>query len=78
MEFELKNVETIGGVSTKDENNSTQMLNITVGVVGCTYEDIKSTNMVEYEFANSLTVTQAKDGIQTFATSWVATNYPKI
>lgn len=49
---------------------------IAVGVVGCPYQDIKTTQTVKYVFANSLTVQQAKDGVLPFATGWVATNYP--
>lgn len=78
MNFELKNVESVGAVTSKDVNTSSQWLNITVGVVGCPYGDITTTKTVAYEFANSLTVTQAKAGVEIFAAAWVATNYPNI
>jgi hypothetical protein len=78
MNFELKNVVSVGDVKSVDADNSMQYLNITVGVVGCPYEDIISTQTVKYEFANTLTVQQAKDGVQTFALAWVTTNYPSI
>ena len=76
MEYELKNVVSAGDVQSVDTNNSLQWLNITIGVVGCPYLDIKTTQTVKYEFANSLTVQQAKDGVLTFAKAWVVTNYP--
>lgn len=75
MNFELKNVVSVGDVKSKDENNSLQWLNITAGVVGCPYNMVE-TQTVEYVFSNTLTVQQAKDGVQTFAEKWVATTYP--
>ena len=78
MNFEVKKVETIGGVSAKDANTSKQLLMITVGVVGCPYNDIITQKTANYEFLNSLTVTEAKNGIDTFAAAWVTTNYPNI
>jgi hypothetical protein len=76
MNFELKNVVSVGDVKSVDANNSLQWLNISVGVVGCPYADIITTQTVKYEFANSLTVQEAKDGITPFAEAWVVTNYP--
>lgn len=76
MEFKVVKTEVVGGVSTKDEQTSIQHINITVGVVDCPYEDIKTIRTVQYEFSNSLTVTEVKDGIQTFAENWVLENYP--
>jgi len=78
MEFELKSVSTIGGVKEVDENNSSQSLGITIGVVGCTYNDIISTRFINYVFSNEITVTAALAGVDTFASSWVAENYPSI
>jgi len=75
MNFELKNAVSVGDVKSKDENNSLQWLNITAGVVGCPYNMVE-TQTVEYVFSNTLTVQQAKDGVQTFAENWVATTYP--
>jgi len=75
MNFELKNVVSVGDVKSKDENNSLQWLNITAGVVGCPYNMVEK-QTVEYVFSNTLTVQQAKDGVQTFAENWVATTYP--
>jgi hypothetical protein len=76
MEFELLNVVLVGGVQSVDAKNSLQFLNITAGVVGCPYNMVE-TKTVEYVFANTLTVQQAKDGVTPFAESWVATTYPK-
>lgn len=78
MKFEVKKVEAVGGIKAKDIDNSTQFLNITVGVVGCPYDDISTTKIVEYDFSNSITVADAKAGIQTFSAAWVVANYPNI
>ncbi len=78
MEFELKNVDPIGGVKVKNETTTSQLLSITVGVVGCPYNDIKTNVLVEYEFLNSITIEQARIGMNTFALNWVSTNYPNI
>lgn len=75
MNFELKNVVSVGDVKSKDENNSLQWLNITAGVVGCPYNMVE-TQTVEYVFSNSITIQQAKDGVTSFAENWVATTYP--
>jgi len=78
MEFQIKKIDTVGGVSSKDENTSIQWLNITIGIVGCPYDDIIARKTIQYEFSNDLTVTEAKNGIETFANTWVSTNYPTI
>jgi hypothetical protein len=77
MNFELKNVVSVGDVKSVDADNSLQWLNITTGVVGCPYP-MEITQTVKYEFSNTLTVQQAKDDVQTFAENWVATTYPNI
>lgn len=78
MNFEVKKIEPIGQVTSLTGDTSSQWLNITVGVVDCPYADIKSIQTVAYIFSNSITVTEARAGIDTFATNWVATNYPNI
>ena len=78
MNFELKQVDIIGGVKTIDINNSGQMLNIKVGIVGCPYMDIVANKIVQYSFPNTLSFQAVKDGITIFATTWVATNYPSV
>ena len=77
MNFELKNVVSVGDVYSVDTNNSSQFLNITVGVVDCPYNMVES-QTVKYVFPNTLSVQEAKDGVQTFAENWVATNYPAV
>ena len=77
MNFELKNVVSVGEVQSEDENNSLQWLNITVGVVGCPYNMVE-TQTVKYVFPNTLTITEAKAGVIPFAESWVATTYPSV
>lgn len=78
MQFEVKKVDVIGGTKTKDANNSTQMLSIQVGVVGSTYSDIVANKLVEYSFANTLSIQAVKDGISGFAANWVASHYPSL
>lgn len=77
MNFELKDVVSVGDVKSQDENNSLQYLNITVGVVGNPHNMVE-TKTVEYVFPNTITIQQAKDGVIPFAQNWVATNYPEI
>ena len=77
MNFELKNVVSVGDVKSVDANNSLQWLNISVGVVGCPY-DMVETKTVEYVFLNTLSVQDVKNGVIPFAENWVATNYPAI
>ena len=78
MEFELKNAVSVGDVKSKNEENSLQFLNITVGVVGNPHEKMTETTTVEYVFANTLTINEAKAGVTTFAQNWVRENYPTI
>jgi len=54
-----------------------QWLNITVGVIGCPY-NMTETKTVKYVFPNTITITEAKAGVTTFAVNWVAKNYPAI
>lgn len=77
MEFELKNVVSVGDVKSKDADNSLQYLNITVGVVGCPHNMVE-TKTVEYVFSNKITIEEAKNGVSSFAISWVESNYPSI
>ena len=77
MNFELKNAVSVGDVQSVDENNSLQWLNITAGVVGCPYK-MEITTTEKYEFANTLSVQEAKDGVQPFAENWVKANYPAV
>ena len=78
INFELKKVEAIGGIKQKDDNNSTQMLNIQVGVVGCPYNDIVANKLIEYTFSNSTSFNEVKSSFSGFASTWVATNYPAV
>lgn len=77
MEFELKNVVSVGDVKSKNEEESSQYLNVTVGVVDCPY-NMTETTTVEYVFSNKLSVQEVKDGVVKFAKQWVEENYPKI
>lgn len=77
MKFELKKAVSVGDVQSKDEKNSLQYLNITVGIVDCPYNMVE-TKTVEYVFLNSLSVQEVKDGVITFAEDWIKKNYPEI
>ena len=77
MNFELKNVVSVGEVQSEDENNSLQWLNITAGVVGCPYNMVE-TKTVKYVFPNTITISEAKAGVKSFAVNWVATTYPSV
>jgi len=76
MNFELKSVKTLDGVKSNNDGTMTQPIHIETGVVGCPYQDISAFRRVDYVFSENLTAKQAEDGIATFATAWVATNYP--
>ena len=78
MTYELKNATATGGVVSNDTpvGTMTQKVNITIGVVGCPHLDIKSEKTVDYVFSETLTALQIKEGIPTFASAWVAENYP--
>ena len=78
MEFELKNVVSVGDVKSKNEENSLQFLNITVGVVGNPHEKMTETTTVEYVFFFFLTISEAKASVAPFAENWVKENYPTI
>lgn len=78
MNFELKSVKTLGGVLSKNDGTMVQELHIEVGVVGCPYADISAFRKVPYVFDENLSAKQAEDGIATFATQWVAANYPAV
>jgi hypothetical protein len=78
MKFEVKNIETLGGVMEKNSDYSMQMFSVSVGVVGCPYNDMISNKIVEYTFANNITYQDVKDGITSFIDSWVESNYPEV
>jgi len=79
MDFEVKNIATVGRVISNGEvtgGTMTQHINITIGPVGCPYDDIKVDRTVEYTFSVDLTAKQAEDGMVPFAAQWVIDNYP--
>lgn len=76
MEFEVKNVKTLGGVLSNNDGTFTQGLMIVVGVVDCLYEDINCTNNVPYNFNGTMTALEIEAGISIFAKNWVSENYP--
>lgn len=76
MNYELKDVQIVGGVVSNNDGTFTQQINVTVGVEDCPHEDIKTQKTISYTFSNLLTVQQAKDGIGVFAVNWVIENYP--
>jgi len=78
MKFEVKKIDAIGCTREIDADNSMQMLSISVGIVGCSYDDIVSNKIVEYTFTNTMSIQAVKDGIASFSETWVATNYPEV
>jgi hypothetical protein len=76
MQYELKSAKTTGAVKSNNDGTMTQFINVAIGVKTCPYEDIKTERTVEYVFSENLTAKQAEEGITTFATQWVADNYP--
>jgi hypothetical protein len=79
IQFELKDAYAVG-VAAVGETTTKQSVNIRAGVVGLPDEDKYKLreHTVVYEFSNDLTLTQAKDGIPTFAQNWVEENYQTI
>lgn len=78
MKFELKSAVKTGLAIHNEDNTLTQHLNISIGVVGCPHEDIKTEKTVPYTYSENITAKQAEEGIIPFAESWVASNYPEI
>lgn len=78
MEFELKKVQTVGGVLSNNDGNFTQHINVTIGVKECPYADIKTEKTIQYVFPGTLTATEIEAGIPVFAQNWVAENYPTV
>jgi hypothetical protein len=78
MNFEVKKIDVLGNIKTKDANNSYLMLSVVVGVVGCPYADIVANKIVEYDFPNTSSISDVMSGKETFAANWVKTKYPDI
>jgi len=79
MDFELKDAYSVGSV-TVGETTSTQHVNVRAGVVGLPDEAKYKLpeHTVVYDFANTLSIADAKAGMEAFATQWVVDNYPTI
>lgn len=79
MEFELKDAYSVGSVVVGD-TTSTQHINVRAGVVGlpdeAKYKLPEQT--IVYTFDNTLSIADAKTGMETFAAQWVVDNYPTI
>ena len=78
MQFEVKKTEKIGPVTENADGSLRQHVNITIGVVGCTYEKIKAEHTEAYDFPSSKTFAKATEGISAWADQWCLTNYPSI
>lgn len=79
MNFELKNVTTVGRAIIED-GKLTQHINITAGPVGTPADDENywfKARTVVYEYTGD-SIAAAEAGIEAFATQWVADNYPSI
>lgn len=82
IQFELRTVEVVGGTRDHDteESKTVQSLRIRAGVVGLPEESKYNLpeRMADYVFEDTLTITEAKDGVEPFAQAWVASEYPDI
>ena len=78
MNFELKRTEVTGNITRKDDDNSVQMISVTIGVVGCPYQDIVTHRVIEYEFPNTTSIADLKVGILAYAQTWLEVNYPEV
>lgn len=78
MNFELKKIDLLGAITTINETTKRQYVNITIGVVGCPYEDIKTVQGAAYDFLATLTIDQASAGLQAFAIEFITEHYPNI
>lgn len=75
MNYILKNYKAFSEVINNHNGTLTMYIEIIIGVEGCTYDDIKTNRVAEYIFSEDLTAKQINDGIEPFATQWVAQNY---
>jgi len=78
MTFEIKKMDVIGGIKAKDSATSSQNISVKIGIVGCPYADIVTNKMIEYVFPNTLSYQEIKDGMTTFANTWLTANYPNV
>lgn len=77
MEFELKSIQSVGGITSNEDDTMTQHINVKVGVVGCPHDDIVVEKTIKYVFSQKLSAIDIKNGTEPFAKSWVSENYPK-
>lgn len=75
MNYILKNYKAFSEVINNHNGTLTMYIEVIVGVEGCHYDDICSKRVAEYIFSEDLTAKQINDGIEPFATQWVAQNY---
>ena len=77
MEFELKHYQAVGTVQYHSENDIfSQYVNVTVGVVGCPYEDINTQKTIIYQWDGTIPTNKALFGMESFCKQWVTENYP--
>jgi hypothetical protein len=74
----LQSYDFFGPTRVVDSSNSVQSLILTMGVSGLTYTDFVVRKTIDYQFENSKTFSEVKSGAQSYAESWVSTNYPPI
>jgi hypothetical protein len=78
MNFELKRTEVTGNITRKDDDNSVQMISVSIGVVGCPYQDIATHRLIEYVFPNTTSISDLQAGALAYAQTWLEANYPEI
>lgn len=78
MNFELKKTELVGDITRQDDNVSTQMITLTIGVVGCPYEDVAAHRVIKYEFPNTTSIADLQINALAYAQTWLEANYPAV
>jgi len=78
MNFELKKTELVGNITRIDDEVSTQMIRLNIGVVGCPYEDVAAHRLIDYEFPNTTSIADLQINALTYAQLWLEANYPEV
>jgi hypothetical protein len=78
MKFELKKTELIGNITRKDDEVSTQMITLRIGVVGCPYEDVLAHRVIEYAFPNTTSIADLQINALAYAQEWLDANYSEV
>ena len=75
MNYEIKKIQVTGSTQSNTDGTFKQFLNVTVGVVGCPYDDIKTEKTIEYIFDGALSANDVQKCIEPFVQKWLEENY---